>query len=49
VEVDDNKPSTLFQSSGRLVEEVDGSLQMMEGINAKEKIDGMIFARERIS
>jgi len=49
VEVNDNKPSSLFQGSGHLVEEVDGPIQMMEGVNAKEKIDGMIFAREGIS
>jgi hypothetical protein len=48
VEVNDNKPSTLFQGSGHLVEEVDGPLQMMEGVNAKEKIDGMIFTGKGI-
>ena len=49
VEVNDNKPSSLFQGPGHLVEEVDGSLQMMEGVNTKEKIDGMILAGEGIS
>jgi hypothetical protein len=49
VKVNDNKPSTFLQGSGHLVEEVDGPLQMMEGVNAKEKIDGMIFAGKGIS
>jgi hypothetical protein len=49
VEVNDNKPSLLLQGSGCLVEEVDGPLQMMEGVNAKEKIDGMIFTGKGIS
>jgi hypothetical protein len=49
VEVNDNKPTSCFQGSGHLVKEVDGPLQMMEGVNAKKKIDGMIFAGKGIS
>jgi hypothetical protein len=49
VKVNDNKPSTPLQGSGHLVEEVDGPLQMMEGVNAKEKVDGMIFTGKGIS
>jgi hypothetical protein len=49
VEVNDNKPSTLLQGSGHLIEEVHRPIQMMESVNAKEKIDGMIFTGKGIS
>jgi hypothetical protein len=43
MEINYNKPPSLLQGSRHLIEEVDRVVQMMKGVDAEEKINGMIL------